>query len=452
MSSSQHLKLDAEPGPRLLLDAIDQLVTRAAARPHVGLLSVFTLALSLRVAFALWLPDGILWIDGQRYVKIAESLLAGQGFGSLQMNMIAVPTQPLLIAAFKALPGGSFTTVRMGFALLGAVTCVVGCWLGTRLFDARAGLLAGLILAIYPMHVYVSALFEVPQTFFVLVVSGAFLAVYRAQLAGDVRFWALSGGLFGLSALSVPTILPFLPCVVLWIPVRETDRSRWLPAMAAYSIGVVLALTPWATRNYLAYGHPILVNVAGGENFWKANSLTYFEYGKRAVALPCESGTHGEIYCAELARVQTEAERLGLDENEAILYADKAAWRGGLSFMQEHPLKFLQLTGRKFLSLFSPWPDAVSSAAQEGSLYQRWVAAVTYGPALILGLLGLLRSTARWREFLPVYAYLATLIVLYTLFVPTIRYRLPIDFFLVLFAADWLGRALRARASNHSFS
>ncbi len=452
MSSSQHVKSDAEPGPRLLIDAIDQLLTRAAARPRVGVLLVFAFALSLRVAFALWLPDGILWIDGQRYVKIAESLLAGQGFGSLQMNMIAVPTQPLLIAAFKLLPGGSFTAVRLGFALLGAVTCVFAYALGNRLFDGRAALLAGLILAIYPMHAYVSALFEVPQTFFVLVVSGAFLALYRAQRARDVKFWALSGGLFGLSALSVPTILPFLPCVVLWIPVRESGRSRWLPAMATFSIGVVVALTPWATRNYLAYGHPILVNVAGGENFWKANSLTYFKYGKRAVALPCDSGTHGEAYCAELTRVQTEAERLGLDENEAILYADKAAWRGGLSFMQEHPLKFLQLTGRKFLSLFSPWPDAVSAAAQEGSVYQRWAAALTYGPVLILGLLGLLCSAARWRELLPIYLYLATLIALYSLFVPTIRYRLPIDFFLVLFAADWLGRALRARASSHSFS
>ncbi len=416
------------------------------------MLLIFALALSVRVAFAIWLPDEILWIDGQRYVRIAESLLAGQGFGSLRMNMIAVPTQPLLIAAFKGLSAGSFTAVRLGFALLGAVTCVSACWLASRLFDARTGLLAGLILAIYPMHAYVSALFEVPQTLFVLVVSGAFLALYRAQRARDAKFWVLSGGLFGLSALSVPTILPFLPCVVLWIPVQESDRSRWLPAMAAFSIGIVAALTPWATRNYLVYGHPILVNVAGGENFWKANKLTYFEYGKRAIALPCESGTHGEAYCAELARVQTEAERLGLDENEAILYADKAAWRGGMSFVRDHPLKFLQLTARKFLSLFSPWPDAVSSAAQEGSVYQRWAAALTYGPVLILGLLGLLRRTARWREFLPIYAYLATLIVLYSLFVPTIRYRLPIDFFLVLFAADWLNQTLRSRPSSHSLS
>lgn len=452
MSSLSHVKVSSESRFGFLLDGVGRLLTRAAARPRVGALSVFTLALLVRVAFALWLPDGTLWIDGQRYVKIAESLLAGQGFGSLQMNMIAVPTQPLLIAAFKLFPGGSFTAVRLGFALLGAVTCVLAYSLGSRLFDARAGLLAGLILAIYPMHAYVSALFEVPQTFFVLVVSGAFLALYRAQRARDVKFWALSGSLFGLSALSVPTILPVMPCVVLWIPVRESDRSRWLPAMAAFSIGVVVALTPWAARNYLAYGHPILVNVAGGENFWKANSLTYFEHGKRAVALPCQSGTHGEAYCADLARVQAEVERLGLNENEAILYADKAAWRGGMSFLQDHPLQFLQLTGRKFLSLFSPWPDAVSSAAQEGSVYQRWAAALSYGPVLILGVLGLLRSAARWRDFLPIYVYLATLIVLYSLFVPTIRYRLPIDFFLVLFAADWLDRTLRVRMAAHSLS
>ena len=147
--------------------------------------------------------------------------------------------------------------------------------------------------------------------------------------------------------------------------------------MVAFSLGVVIASSPWAIRNCTAYGYPILVNLAGGENFWKANSTTYFEHGRLAVALPCDRGTEGQDYCAQLAGVRAEAERLGLTENEAIVYADKAAWRGGMVYIQEHPIQFLQLTGRKLLALFRPRPDAVSPASAEGSSLHLWVSSLT---------------------------------------------------------------------------
>lgn len=62
---------------------IDTHLALASTRPGAASVLVFVIALLVRVSFALWLTDDILWIDGQRYAKIAYSLLAGQGFGSL---------------------------------------------------------------------------------------------------------------------------------------------------------------------------------------------------------------------------------------------------------------------------------------------------------------------------------------------------------------------------------
>lgn len=423
---------------------IDGALQAISSRHRTAGLVLFIVALLVRGSFAIWLPDGIVWIDGQRYVRIAENLLAGRGFGSLEMNRIAVPTQPLLIASFMALFDGSFMMVRVGFALIGSATCVLIYRFGSMVFEPRVGFLAGLILALYPLHAYTSALFEVPQAFFLLAVTGAFLYLFkfRWQRRGLALFAA--GLLFGVSALSVPTVLVFLPWVIVWLVIIEPRKAARLSAMALFCLGVVTALSPWSIRNYTAYGHLMLVNAAGGENFWKGNTQTYFDHGKRAATLPCEPGTEGGRYCDDLFRVQAEAAALGLSENEAILYVDRAGWREGAAYIREHPIRFVLLFGRKLLALFSPVPDAVSS---QGSELQLLVSLLTYGPILVLGLLGLAKTRRRWRDLFPIHAYLCTLVVVYSIFLPATRYRLPIDCFLVLFASHWLVGGLHRRPS-----
>ncbi len=428
--------------------SLDALLRTWSSRAGNGSLLLFFAALLVRGGFALWLPDGILWIDGERYMRIAESLLAGQGFGTLAMNRIAVPTQPLLIALFLALFDGSYTMLRMGFAVIGAATCVVVDRLGREVFDSGTGFLAGWTLALYPLHAYASALFEVPQTFFLLASSGAFWCLFRFRRRRRNRDLLGAGLLFGLSALSVPTVLVYLPLVLVWLAVLASGKAARMAAIAAFSLGIVTALSPWAIRNYMAYGHLILVNAAGGENFWKGNTQTYFEHGKRAATLPCEAGTEGGPYCADLARVQAEAARLGLSENEAILYVDRAGWREGGAYIRQHPVRFVQLFGRKLLALFSPRPDAVSAQASRGASLQLAVSVLTYGPILVLGLFGIVQTRRRWPELFPVYAYLASLAVVYSLFLPATRYRLPIDCFLILFAAHWLTCRLHRKPSN----
>src|SRR5450759_4179212 len=73
--------------------------------------------------------------------------------------------------------------------------------------------------------------------------------------------------------------------------------------------------------------------------------------------------------------------------------------------------------------------------ALHGSAARDWIAVLSYTPVLILALFGLALSRSAWRRFLPVYAYVAAFAAAYTVFLPTTRYRLPLDFFLIIFAA-----------------
>jgi 4-amino-4-deoxy-L-arabinose transferase-like glycosyltransferase len=143
--------------------ALANSVRKFTARQRLSVGLIFLLAAALRVVVAFWLPREIVWVDGERYVAVAQHLLEQHGFGGIVDNRLSVPTQPVLIAAVELVFGQSYLALRLFFAILGAATCVLGYLLAERLFDPVVAFIAGSLMAIYPYYVYLFALFEYPQ-------------------------------------------------------------------------------------------------------------------------------------------------------------------------------------------------------------------------------------------------------------------------------------------------
>ncbi len=74
----------------------------------------------------------------------------------------------------------------------------------------------------------------------------------------------------------------------------------------------------------------------------------------------------------------------------------------------------------------------------------------SYVPILILAVIGVIMSRAKWRELGPIYAYMLTFAVTYCIFLPTTRYRLPLDFFLIIFCAYAISKLFRLGKTNHA--
>jgi 4-amino-4-deoxy-L-arabinose transferase-like glycosyltransferase len=419
-----------------------RLLHALEVRPWLAACVIFILALLPRATLALHLPAKIIWYDGARYMRIADNLLQTGSFGSLRDNMLSVPAQPVLLAALRLLFGTDITVLRLCFAVLGAVTCVVCYLLARRLFGTATALLAASVLALYPPYIYLSALFEYPQTLFILVIGCSFLLLLRYFERGGLVAIAGCGLLLGVAMEAVPTAQLFIPAVVLCMLLVK----RWsaLPAVILLCLGVALPVGAWTTRNYLAYGDPILVNRAGGFSFWQANNETYFRYGKQAVVPPCENGNQAYQFCHDWMQIRRDLhERDELTTEQRVTLEDQVNWQKGKQFLLESPVRTATLAVRKFLQFWSPLPDAVSNRDESGgSRATAWISILSYLPVLILGCVGLLLSRRQWRGLLPLYLYFAVFTAVYCVFLPTTRYRLPLDFFLVIFTAHALMRTV----------
>jgi len=407
-------------------------------------LIVFVVALLLRIPVALWLPQEVVWPDGNRYERVALNLLEGEGFGDLADNRRSVPTLPLLIAGTYSVFGQSYLALRIVSAVLGALTCVVGFLLGRQLFGMTVGVIAGLVLAFYPHLIYLSALFEYPQTLGILFLVTFLLLLYRFSDSRKLSTLFLASLSLGLTILTLPTLLLFVPVFGLLALKRDDSLRRNLGYALVAGAGLLITVGSWTLRNYVAYDHVVVVNAASGANFWAANNDAYASWGKKG-SVPMCGGPYGDTsYCREFRELDAELQRRNLTRTEYVLALESASWERGMQFVRESPGRFIRMGITKFVQLWSPWPDAVHTGAARGGEKRAVISAATYIPLLLLSLVGLVMSArANWRRLVPIYLLIAVFVAPFTVFLPTMRYRLPIDFLLGIFAAIPLARLWR---------
>ncbi len=146
--------------------------------------------------------------------------------------------QGLLIAIVYALFGKSILALRMVWVLMGALTCGLAYLLGRRLVNPVVGAIAGTVLAIYPYYIYLSAMFEYPQTVFIFLMALCFLGLVTFDVAprliNAARRWSLPGPRRVVSADG--DVGAAVDCAlggVESLSAHENRSSRWLSLCSA---------------------------------------------------------------------------------------------------------------------------------------------------------------------------------------------------------------------------
>ncbi|MBI4317438.1 MAG: glycosyltransferase family 39 protein [Chloroflexi bacterium] len=130
---------------------------------------IFALALAARLlalsqAGQTWDEDEY-WSAGRNYIT---NLLSLDFSANAWRWNFEHPPVTKYIAGLGALWSDGYGPARLLFALMGSATCVLACALGTRLFSSRVGLLAGVIVALFPRLVAHDVIIghETPSVFF----------------------------------------------------------------------------------------------------------------------------------------------------------------------------------------------------------------------------------------------------------------------------------------------
>ncbi|HUG41327.1 MAG TPA: glycosyltransferase family 39 protein [Longimicrobiales bacterium] len=407
--------------------------SRVRARPYLAL---FAVAAGVRIAFVATLdPGSLTWPDEAVFDDIARRLAATGEYDSSPYR--ATPGLPAMLAAVYLLFGHSYPAARLVQALTGGLLAIAVAATGEELFDRRTGMLAGVGVAFYPPLVYLAGVFYAEHLAAVLLAATVWSLVH-GERRGSPRFLALAGFLGGLLALTRPVYMVFIPVAALHAGLRAAPRRALRNGALVLGIAA-LTIAPWTIRNAVVFDRFLPVATGFGEHLWRGNNpLARGDADDRHMA-PADDIWVERAMALGTATERREALRLGeqlaarLEARDSFerdaLFRDRA-----LAWAADHPGRFLILSGRRLLTLYSPFSRTLT-ANEVSSPRNRLIATLALLPILALGLPGAVIALRRNHDAWIVHAAILAPTLVYAVLAAATRFRLPFDALWILLAA-----------------
>jgi len=376
------------------------------ARTERGIvLGILGLAAALRIIAAILIPDqSQALVDAIAYRESAAQLLKNWQM----LNPYQMPLYPLLIAVTG--PG----TAQLGADI---ALSVISVWLVYALTDELfadpwARIFAGAAAACYPPLIFF-AVVGLSETLFVTLTLAAFLCWYRARFA--------VGALFAvLAVLTRPVFDLFAPLLVLLfaLAVHRLPVSKALKNLGVYIVIYCALMAPWWVHNYNVYGAFVRLTPGAGVALYAGNNPLNHSGG----------GNLGVDYdLGAFANITDPIER------------DRALRNAAIDYIVHNPQRFLELAGLKFLRVWRITP--VNDAYRSVSTFV--ISILSFVPLLLLAAFGLFLTRQYLRKLSPIFLFALGYTAVHMVFVGTIRYRLPLEPFLIIFAGVGLSGLLK---------
>jgi 4-amino-4-deoxy-L-arabinose transferase-like glycosyltransferase len=267
------------------------------------------------------------------YFDSAGQLVAGKGY-MLGSHPTAYwpPGYPFFLAVFFWIFGKHLMLAKLLNVAMWTATAWLMYVLGKRMGGPTAGLVSGLVVAIYPEYVFFSGL-TASENLFVLL-----LAIVAVLLGIETRtrrqrygLAAIVGLLLGYAIITRPAavLLPLTLCFVMWFVKR---RDKGFSTALVIGLCALLAMAPWVVRNKIVMGGYV-ISTNGGPSVWGG----------------AHAGSTGTFMRPEEAPPwMTKATTIEREMN-----ANAQGGKEASAYMRAHPLDWLGLAPTKLAGLFA---------------------------------------------------------------------------------------------------
>jgi len=395
--------------------------------PRKYLLTIFTIALIVRIVCMVFLRSWELpnkWEFGYEIGKIGRSLAEGHGFSIANAPTAKFPpVYPFLVGGVFAIFGiyskAAAVILFLFQSICAAFTGVFLAVLGSCFFGRKEGIIAGLIWAFYPGSLFFSVKYVWHSEFAIMLL---LLLIIIATTARPLFLFlrvACLGLLSGILILTNSTMAIY-PALLLLLMLYVWKVSWWRRAglVVIWCVAVGIVVTAWGVRNYLVLRTPgVLKSNFGLELFFGNN--------------PYSSGGGIDKERKQALEALNEEEHAYYRSQSEFVYYGYLQYKA-FEWIRMHPLRFLQLTAKRFWYFWGKFPSSGPGR------WSRWsgVQLIWYGPLALLALYGFCYSLNRRWNLMFIWLFLLVYpLPYYVTHVQLYRYRYPVEPFIVLLAA-----------------
>jgi 4-amino-4-deoxy-L-arabinose transferase-like glycosyltransferase len=208
--------------------------------------------------------------DAESYDTWAQEISAGNWLGT--QIFYQAPLYPYFLGVIYFIFGHNLFIVRIFQILFGSASCALLAMAGSYFFDKKTGILAGLLLAIYPTAIFFDSQIQ-KSTLDLLLFSGLLLLFGKVIRHPHFIIWILIGIVMGCLGLNRENALILVLVTCLWIPIffyREPKKNLMI-WIVSFLLGLVIVLCPVAFRNKIVGGEFVLTTSQFGPNLYIGN-------------------------------------------------------------------------------------------------------------------------------------------------------------------------------------
>ena len=364
---------------------------------------ILSFSLIIRILFLLFFPE-LDFPDARAYETMGGQIFAGE----LITNNIYMPLYPIL----SYISGGGVTKNILDIILSVAMVWVI-YKLSYELFNSRASsMIAAIISSVYPHFVFYS-ISGLTETFFTLLLLISFLLFYKEKYLSAIFILIL-----------LVLIKPTLDLLNIFLVIGFTFfvfRRGYLSTIKhclLYFLLYVFLMSPWWVHQYNKYGEFVRLNLGDGIVLYSGNN----SLNQTGGGIGRHDG-QSDMDLSKFSKIDNPIERNNAMKDAAI------------SYIISNPGRFLELSYIKFVRFWRLWPHT--------ELYQQWytvsASLFSYGLVLFLAIGFAVRDSKKYfRKLIPIYALVTYLTLVHMITIGSIRYRFPLEPFLIIFASQFL--------------
>lgn len=395
-------------------------------------LIVINLILKLMLYFIMG-PSSPIVDDGTDYYQIAYNLLYHQEFsGIFGITSVRAPGYPFFLAFLYFLSFGNVALIRFLQILLSLLMFPLICaYMNKIKTPKRIKILTLIIFTFYPVFIYLPFRLLTENLFIILLMLFSFFFV-RYKKSKDL---ILCGIIAGLLSLTRPMFIlyPFFSILYLYF-YQEKCIKAVIRDFFILMLFTCLTISPWVIRNYALWGDFCLITTNSGHTILINNNDLLFDIKGPA--------PQNRVFKMELLHPDFMP---GTEKWDSMneLERDKELQKRAFKWIMNNPVKFLRLIPVKLWSFWhysqNPKTPQISKNIQNiGSM-------LSYLLILPFIAAGFLISLKRPLMYHDLYPLSLLLLFLFTtiIFGGSLRFRLPLEIFLIIWGAKGLHHFLR---------
>ena len=388
----------------------------------------FLIGFAITVRLLLAVAHPFLFPDSADYDILAKAILHGEPYETSGLLATRMPGYPLFVAGIYFLLGPSIKAVLIVQSLLSAVTIWLVYAIARRVSNTAA-LIAAALAACDPLSIGFTAAFLSEMPFILLFLLALWL-VARLMERPTFGKWLLIGLIWGAAVYMRASALWCILPLAAWTfyqtqrrphpatPPSHTSifHARLLPNLLGALLAILIVfvtLLPWQTRNFS------LFRTSGGGGFFRLTTLEGISLYE--AVYPDADGTPKQ----DILRLPPDMR--GLNEAERNDEWSRRAWH----YIRTDPLRIAGLALKKIARTWSPWLNA---AEFQNPRLQLLIGA-WYLPFFILSLIGVTLARFPFRLKILLLIPVAYFTAVHSLFLGSVRYRVPLMPLLCIFAA-----------------